>query len=361
MIVVVLFLATTLNLPPLLPSLFPTATPTPLSISGRNIQQMTLLQRLTGLENIGWLGEGEFSPQGDLYAAVGYDGIHLWKAPEFVHMDILGGTRYLSLAFSPNGNILAVGDYDGQIHVLNVKKRSLLYAPLTGHTHWIWDLAFSPDGNILASLSHDGVRFWDVASGNLLGGPLQDDWQMTKLLFTSDGTTLITASNGITFWDVASQSRRSVLRVPETINGVASMTLSNDGNTLVVGTINALLFWNLADLSVYQAYPMNYNPPSALAFTADDSFLVVGSYACVIRLWDVKAKKFVMDFSSGVRFNGMSRTATLSFASNGWWLANVGCEEISLWGLPGWNFTSTPTPFSTRTPSVSQTPTVLQP
>ena len=44
--------------------------------------------------------------------------------------------------------------------------------PLTGHTDDVDSVAFSPDGKILASGSNDGtMRLWDVATGRQIGTP----------------------------------------------------------------------------------------------------------------------------------------------------------------------------------------------
>ena len=85
----------------------------------------------------------------------------------------------LSLAFNPDGAILASGGTEGLIRLwqstdasageTELKPRG---APLSGHENWVSWLFFNPDGQSLVSTSSDGHRFWDVAEGAQLGEPL---------------------------------------------------------------------------------------------------------------------------------------------------------------------------------------------
>ena len=67
----------------------------------------------------------------------------------------------LSVAFSPDGRILASGCYA----VIRLRDTSTERntVTLSGHTTWVRALAFSPDGRILASIDEDGVvMLWDM-------------------------------------------------------------------------------------------------------------------------------------------------------------------------------------------------------
>jgi WD40 repeat protein len=67
-----------------------------------------------------------------------------------------------SVAFSPDGALLAAGLFDGSLELWDPSTDEVLNK-LTGHTNAVSGLAFSPDGSTLASSSYDGtIRIWGV-------------------------------------------------------------------------------------------------------------------------------------------------------------------------------------------------------
>ena len=77
-----------------------------------------------------------------------------------------------SIAFSPDGKIVAIGNSDGNIYLSDLNTGKLMQK-LTGHSEDVQRVVFSPDGKTLASSSYldETVRLWDVRTGEHRANP----------------------------------------------------------------------------------------------------------------------------------------------------------------------------------------------
>jgi WD40 repeat protein len=246
------------------------------------------------------------------------------------HRDQVSG-----LAFSPDGKILASGDYQGFAKLWDVATGSERATLIGGRSGW-GPLAFSPDGKVLAfsggQSSDATVTVWEVATGRKLT-TLQGSGMVPCLAFSVDGNTLASGdvASTVQLWDVATWQRRSILRGHR--GRVRSVAFSPDGKTLASGsdgyTCNdeneaVTILW---DLSTEPPRPQ-YQLPGAfsVAFSPDGRTLARG-WNHRVHLYDVETGKERASFRGHV-----NTIHSVVFSPDGKTLASTGSDRaVRLW------------------------------
>ncbi len=129
-----------------------------------------LLYTLKG--HLKYIDEIVFSPDGQTIASASADNtIKLWNVKRGILIRTLTGHSYsivsesvmsgvISVAFSPDGKILASGAYDNTIKLWDMATGAEIRT-IKGHRGGVNSVVFSPDGKLLASGSYDGtIKIW---------------------------------------------------------------------------------------------------------------------------------------------------------------------------------------------------------
>jgi len=246
-------------------------------------------------ENFGSILSVAFSPDGKLLAMGGGRGeILIWQVADGKQLlRCKGHTSWVwSVAFSPNGRTLASGSTDQTVKLWDVTTGQCLKT-LRGHTNRVRSVAFGSNGRILASGSEDHtVRLWDFDKGQCLN-TLQGhaDW-VRSVAFSPDGGTLASGShdNTIKLWDV------NTGQCLNTLQGhayrVVSVSFSPDGHTLASGSEDhTVRLWDVSTGQSQITLQEHKSRVRSVTFGPDGRILASGSDDQTVRLWDVSTGK----------------------------------------------------------------------
>ena len=150
------------------------------------------------------VSEARFSPDNKLLAVSGYDNnVRVWQTGNWKQPQLAFAVSHLSklnepvtLAFSPQDNILAVAGETGKISLYAMTTGARI-RDLIGHTARVRSLDFAPDGRTLASGSEDGkVKLWDTFSNRELCTLSDNLDAVVCVTFSRQGDALVSSS-----WD----------------------------------------------------------------------------------------------------------------------------------------------------------------
>ncbi len=235
------------------------------------------------------------------------------RAAEFTELRLLDGhvADIASLAYSPDGKILATGSGSKTIRLYEANSNKLIRI-LKGHVGLVAALAFNADGSVLASsgMGDQSARLWDVTTGKQFAEFVLDSW--IGNLAISRNNRLAVASNfgALCLWDINTRYEKVAnyprINLENYRNYIAGLAFSPDGQTLAVALGGAekvtVHLWDMAARQVRLALfdmeeQTRWEHVRGLAFSPDGRMVAAG--ATIIRVWDATTGQLLRRIEGG--------------------------------------------------------------
>jgi small GTP-binding protein len=314
-----------------------------------------LLRTLEGHQDAVW--SVAFDPQGEMLASGSRDStVKLWEARSGKLLRTLEGHQggVYSVAFELQGETLASGSGDKTVKLWEARSGKLLRT-LEGHQGGVWSVVFDPQGATLASGSDDKtVKLWEARSGRLLRtleGERGEPWPWDRLehqavvwsmAFDPRGETLASGSGDKTakLWEA--QSGKLLHTLKEHQLWVWGVTFDPQGGPLASGSGDKTVkLWEAGSGKLLRTLEGHTGTVDCVAFTPDGRLLASKSNDHTIRLWSCDTWETVAVIPEPTNENGW--IPALAFHPTSPLLATAGSEpdtphakrsrHIHLWEL----------------------------
>ena len=249
-----------------------------------------------------------------------------------------GHGNVASIAFSPDGAMLAAGVWGSTAKVWDVKTKKIVATLDATHKYGTKPVyvAFSPDGAILAYGGWE-TKLWDIATQTQIA-TLEDQY-VVPIAFSHDGAMLALASVGgymdgyhVVLWDVKTKQKIATLAGHETF--ARSVAFSPDDRILAATSENTIKLWDLKTKQPIATLEGHKAWVQSVAFSPDGTMLASGDSDATgrddetVKVWDVKTKRVIATFSP------KRGTNTVAFSPDGAILASaIDGRSIALWDL----------------------------
>ncbi|HEX3804929.1 MAG TPA: WD40 repeat domain-containing protein [Solirubrobacteraceae bacterium] len=202
-----------------------------------------------------------------------------------------------SVAISPGGRLLAIGESRGQVRVWSLASPShpSQIATLGGGSGAVYGLSFSPGGTALAAADADGsVHRWSFANPGqpVAAPPLVAPGRpaLHAISYSHDGNTIAAAGKrgALIVWD-AHVGTKPVATLTAGTTTLSTVTYSPDGHTLAAGGQDGVIhLWTLSGAGRPAAARTSLAGPVgvvSLAFSRDGRYVAAGGSNGSLQIW----------------------------------------------------------------------------
>jgi WD40 repeat protein/serine/threonine protein kinase len=230
-----------------------------------------------------------FSPDGQRVAVGSWDGIARIYAAETGDelMNLGGHAGVTSVAFSADGKVLLTAGDEGEIKLWSARTGDPI-ATLSGHQGGALAAALSPDGKRLLTGSADhSVRLWSLKDARAVWTAEGDTQWVRAVAVSPDGKLALSGGRDRTLklWTLADGKKQA--QIAGHTGGINAIVFLPDGSALSAGDDGDLRVWDLASRRCTDIVRAHLGPVRSLAVTPDGKTLVTTGADGALKIWAI--------------------------------------------------------------------------
>jgi WD40 repeat protein len=202
------------------------------------------------------------------------------------------GLGVASIAFSPDGKLLAWSGWSGHVRLVNpASGEDVADLEVPG----VARIAFSPDGTLLAAATEaKTVRLFQVPSGEIVAELQGDLFRFHCVAFTPDGRRVLAGGGEwkpggicqVNVWDL--ETRQQVLTLKSNDQAILALAVSPDSKLMASGGVGGVIhLWNADTGKEETTLRANRQWIHALTFASDGKTLVSAGQDLAIHFHDL--------------------------------------------------------------------------
>ena len=232
----------------------------------------------------------------------------------------------IGLAWSPDGNLLAVAGVSGPITLYDGENGTVRHR-LPGHTLDTMAISWHKDSRILASVGQDGkVRLWDVEAGTqtaeIAGGA---SW-VERVAFSPTSDWLVSAAGRkLRLWNISGDLIREY---PDANSTITDIKWRHDGQQFAISAYNGVVLYDPTQPAPLRRFEWQ-GSTLTLEWSPDGSYIATGDQDSTVHFWMTETGQDLQ------MWGYETKVLELAWSFNNRYLATGGGTQVVVWDCSG--------------------------